>query len=164
MDKADGRKVKSECSKGCGRKFNPAGRAYHEKFCTGPGYLPGHTHSVEGRHDVKKEKLECQYCHKPIGRQGIGPHEKFCEERPDHMVVRQKHRELFRQAKVERVETVEANEESMNVEIAYALFHDDAAMFGVVTHLLTAKSGLDVIANLKAAKTLIDLKIKNLGG
>ena len=52
--------IEQPCKKGCGRKLKPAGRAYHEKFCTGPGYEPGHTYSAPGRHDKKafKKRLE----------------------------------------------------------------------------------------------------------
>lgn len=31
------------CTKGCGRMLKAAGRSHHEKYCTGPGYLPGYS-------------------------------------------------------------------------------------------------------------------------
>lgn len=32
-----------KCRKGCGRELKAAGLSHHERWCTGPGYVPGYS-------------------------------------------------------------------------------------------------------------------------
>ena len=116
MDRRKDEKV--PCAKGCGREYSPAGVTHHEKFCTGPGYVPGYSYKRRAERNISNPK--------PIHKQEM----KYTGE----------------------------------TDMVYELFHDDAAMFSAVTFLLEARDGKDVLDNLLAAKSMIDTKIRFLGG
>lgn len=149
---------KVPCRSGCGGMFHPAGRGYHEKFCTGAGYLPMRGPRSKGQLKIAPtdKRLEKVLCRKGCGRYycaaGLHHHEKFCDG-PGF-----EGRALKRAAKRNEEEVRYTGEE----EMAYELFCDDAAMYTAVLHLLEARDGKDVLENLRAAKSMIDIKIRFL--
>lgn len=187
----DKRYVEKLCRKGCGRKLKPAGRAYHEKFCTGLGYEPGHTHSVPGRHDTtkvkkiktdkaqKKEKLMLP-CRKGCGRmcvaQGRPHHEKFCSGPgyvPGYSAQRRVERRMttgpaLKLAAKESKETYTYYYAPINaVKWAYEMFPEDSALFSAVCHIAACKmeeSRDEILKHLTQARDMLSLKIQDLQG
>lgn len=53
--------VLKECRKGCGRKLKSAGLSHHEKFCTGPGYVPGYSWRRRAERRISAVTPEVKY-------------------------------------------------------------------------------------------------------
>lgn len=170
MDKR--KDVKVDCPNNCGGKFGPAGLSYHLKFCTGPGYKAGHTHSVPGSHDTRakranlvvtdgrKAQLPCRKgCGRSYSAAGRSQHEKHCTGQdyvPGYSYQRRAERNITNPAP----QDIGIDEE---IEQLHTLFHGNAALFSATCYLLAANSGVDVESNLLRAKTMIDLKLRSLG-
>lgn len=168
----DKRKMKLPCRKGCGGEFSPAGRSYHEKFCTGKSYKPGHTHSVAGRHDARAKRREREGAQPrdaeilcPIGcgykflPQGLAPHKRRCTGKgwkPKYVYRRKLIDQIPDQAPVARtVLQVRARQEAPayaapttntapinDVKTAYEMYRDDFALGSAICHILACKGDL----------------------
>lgn len=53
--------VMKKCSKGCGRELKSAGLSHHEKFCTGPGYVPGYSWKRRAERRISATVPETKY-------------------------------------------------------------------------------------------------------
>lgn len=174
MDKRKDPNAKVPCRQGCGKEFSPAGRAYHEKFCTGPGYEPIRRPNRSGRHDLaavaRKANLETIdgrfikiICSKGCGREytraGMAQHEKYCEG-PGYVPGYSWKRRAER--KPQNPKAQEEAKYTGEKDMVYELFFDDAALYACVMHLLDARDDKSVLCNLEAAKTMIETKIRFL--
>lgn len=104
-------------------------------------------------------------CKKGCGREyspaGITQHEKYCTGKdyvPGYSYKRRRERNIQNPKPQPQEEARYTGEEDMVLE----LFYDDAALFTAVIYLLEARDGTDALRSLKAAKAMIDAKIRFL--
>lgn len=47
-----------KCRKGCGRELKAAGLSHHERWCSGPGYVPGYSWKRRAERKPQNPKLK----------------------------------------------------------------------------------------------------------
>lgn len=107
--------------------------------------------------DEKYPKVPCIYCGEKFGIQGMTWHMKACSKIHKGVKKPQESKEPY----------PFFHAPSAGVGLAYRMFHDDAALFSAVCHLLALNIEMDrdsQLNHLQASKDMITLKIESLGG